>query len=234
MQLNKITNKTFFVLLLIVLSILIIGFIMKHKNVKTPATIALPSPIYKSNVSIEEALLKRRSVREYKDEPISLQQVSQLLWAAQGITSTIGLRTAPSAGALYPLEIYLIVGNVIGLAPGVYHYVPTIHMLELMSEGDKRNNLARAALAQNDVQHGSVDIVISAIYQKTTVKYGDRGKRYVYMEAGHAAENIYLQVISLGLGTVTIGAFDNSAVKSVLNLPSKEDPLYIMPVGKPA
>lgn len=236
MDLNKIiTKKTFFLLIiLLALSILIIGLIMKTNKVKNQITITLSVPIYKSQISIEEALQRRRSVREFKNEPITLQQVAQLLWAAQGITSKMGFRTAPSAGALYPLEIYLVSGNVTGLPAGIYHYVPANHVLELLNSGDKRKDLAHAALYQHDIQQGEADIVITADYRKTTAKYGSRGERYVYMEAGHAAENICLQVVSLGLGTVTIGSFDDAAVKSVLNVSTRENPLYIMPIGKPA
>lgn len=236
MHLNKVINKKILFLLIIflTLSILIIGLIVKITKIKSQITIKLPVPIYKSQISIEEALQQRRSVREFKDEPITFQQVAQLLWAAQGVTSKIGFRTAPSAGALYPLEIFLVSGNVTGLPAGVYHYIPANHVLELLNTGDKRKDLAQAAFYQHDVQQGKADIVITADYKKTTAKYGSRGERYVYMEAGHAAENIFLQVVSLGLGTVTIGSFDNAAVKSVLNLSEKEDPLYILPVGKPA
>lgn len=123
-------------------------------------------------------------------------------------------------------------GNVTGLPVGVYHYIPTNNVLELLNAGDKRKDLAHAALNQLNVQKGVADIVITADYKKTTAKYGSRGKRYVYMEVGHVAENICLQVVSLGLGTVPIGSFDDAAVKSVLNLSAKENPLYIMPIGQ--
>jgi SagB-type dehydrogenase family enzyme len=211
----------------------IVALNLKTRNMKPPITlIALPAPIYKSETSIEEALKWRRSIREFKGESITLQQISQLLWAAQGITSANGFRTAPSAGALYPLEIYLVSGNVTSLPAGVYHYSPVNHALELFIMGDKRRDLCRAAQKQVSVEQGAADIVIAANYKKTTVKYGSRGKRYVDMEAGHVAENVSLQLVSLRLGTVTIGAFDDSAVKSVLNLPHGEEPLYIMPIGK--
>lgn len=189
-------------------------------------------PIYKSETSIEEALKWRRSTREFKEESISLQQISQLLWAAQGITSANGFRTAPSAGAIYPLEIYLVSGSINNLPAGVYHYSPVNHALELLNIGDKRRDLWRAMQKQGNVKQGAADIVIAANYKKTTRKYGSRGTRYVDMEAGHVAENVGLQLVSLRLGTVTIGAFDDEAVKSVLNFPQEEVPLYIMPIGK--
>ncbi|MCS7119688.1 MAG: SagB/ThcOx family dehydrogenase [Nitrososphaerota archaeon] len=194
--------------------------------------IALPSPRYVSNVSVEEALLRRRSIRDYKAEPLTLHEVSQLLWAAQGITDERGLRTAPSAGALYPLEVYLVVGNVEGLDKGVYKYKPEGHRIIKVLDGDKREELSAAALGQAPVKNGAIDIVIAAVYERTTVKYGDRGIRYVHMEAGHAAQNIYLQSTALSLGTVTVGAFYDDQVKSVLRLPENEQPLYILPVGK--
>lgn len=193
--------------------------------------IKLPAPVYTSATSVEEALLRRRSVREYKNEPISLKDISQLLWAAQGITSEEGGRTAPSAGALYPLEIYLVSGNVTGLAPGVYHYLPADHSLDLIEEGDKRKLLYAGASLQVAVKNAAAVFVITAVYERTTVKYFERGKKYVHMEAGHASQNIYLQAVSLKLGTVAMGAFTDSLVKKILLLPKKEEPLYLMPVG---
>ena len=220
---------------------IVIGFILffnlspyklPREKMNVLAKVKLPDPIYNSKISIEETLKNRRSIRQYKNTSISIPQISQLLWAAQGITSPQGFRTAPSAGALYPLEIYLVSGNIQGLASGIYHYSPKEHALELLIKGDKRNALSDAALAQSDVQSGAADIIITAIYARTTNKYGERGERYVHMEAGHAAENICLQVVSLGLGTVTIGAFNDTEVQKLLKLPEGEYPLYIMPIGQ--
>jgi len=194
--------------------------------------IKLPEPRYDSNVSIEEALLKRRSIREYIGDPLTLQEVSQLLWAAQGITDLRGFRTAPSAGALYPLEVYVVVGHIENLAKGVYKYKPNEHELVKVLDGDKREELAKAALGQAWVKETAINLVITAVYKRTTVKYGDRGIRYVHMEAGHAAQNLCLQATAMDLGTVTIGAFYDEQVKEVLNLPEDEQPLYIIPVGK--
>jgi SagB-type dehydrogenase family enzyme len=195
------------------------------------AVIALPEPALDSGTSVEAALLERRSIREYRQAPLTLAQVGQLLWAAQGITASDGKRTAPSAGALYPLEVYAVIGNVDGLAPGVYRYRPDVHAIVKVLDGDSRRDLARVALNQTWVSEGAIDIVITAVYERTTGKYGERGIRYVHMEAGHASENIYLQAVALGLGMVTIGAFDDDDVKKVLSLPDNEAPLYIMPVG---
>lgn len=197
-----------------------------------PATLKLPEPRLKSEVSVEEAMLERRSVREYTDQPLTIEDASQLLWAAQGITAEWGGRTAPSAGALYPLELYLVVGNVTGLATGVYKYRPENHALVSVKDGDVRADLAAAALNQMAVKEGALEIVIAAAYERVTGKYGDRGVRYVHMEAGHAAQNICLQATALYLGTVTIGAFYDDRVESILSMPPDETPIYVIPVGK--
>ena len=195
--------------------------------------IKLPEPRYDSETSIEEALSTRRSIRAYKDELLTLAEVSQLLWAAQGITGPrIGFRTAPSGGALYPLEVYVVIGNVESVTKGVYKYKPHKHELVKVRDGDVRNELAAAALRQTCIGAGSIVIVFSAVYERTTQKYGDRGIRYVYMEVGHAAQNVFLQAVSLDLGTVTVGAFKDDKVKILLNMPNEEHPLYLMPVGK--
>mgnify|MGYP002260233258 CR=1 FL=1 len=195
-------------------------------------TIKLPEPKYHSDISIEEALLKRRSVRSFSDSPLTLSEVSQLLWAAQGITSPRGLRTAPSAGALYPLEIYIVAGNVDQLPDGVYHYMPAAHELVRVINGDKRTELCAAALGQTSVRNAAAVIVFAAVYERTTVKYGDRGMQYAYMEIGHAAQNVFLQAVQLNLGTVAIGAFNDDEVKKILKMPDREQPLYIMPAGR--
>ena len=195
-------------------------------------TIKLPEPQSDSDISIEEALLKRRSVRSFKDSPLTLAEVSQLLWAAQGTTSPRGLRTAPSAGALYPLEIYVVAGNVEDLPNGVYNYRPYKHELVRVAKGDKRIELCGAALGQTSVRNAAAVIVLSAVYERTTMKYGDRGMRYVHIETGHAAQNVFLQSVSLTLGTVVIGAFHDDAVKKILKMSDREQPLYIMPVGR--
>jgi len=195
--------------------------------------IKLPRPKYDSGTSIEEALLKRRSIREYKDEPLTLAEVSQLLWAAQGITEpSRGFRTAPSAGALYPLEVYVAVGNVEDVSEAVYRYKPREHELERRVTGDKRAELYDAALMQSSVKDAAIVIVFSAVYERTTGWYGERGIRYVHIEVGHAAQNVYLQAVSLNLGTVAIGAFRDDEVKEVIGMSDQEQPLYVMPVGR--
>jgi SagB-type dehydrogenase family enzyme len=203
-------------------------------NNSTPKIeITLPDPVFKSNTSVEEALLKRRSVRRYKDDPLEIKEISQLLWAAQGITSESGgARTAPSAGALYPLELYLVGGNINNLSPGIYLYHPLGHTLSLVAAGDMRESLTSAAHLQGSVNRSAAVIVIAAVYRRTTRKYGARGIRYVQLEAGHAAQNICLQAVSLQIGTVTIGSFTDSLVKKICNLPEDQEPLYLMPIGK--
>jgi len=197
-----------------------------------PTTFKLPAPRLESDVSLEETLVKRRSVREYVKAPLTLEEVSQLLWAAQGMTAPWGGRTAPSAGALYPLEVYLIVGEVDNLAPGIYKYKPERHELVKTRDEDVKAELAKAAVGQTWVKEGAVVIVIAGVYERTTKKYGDRGVRYVHMEAGHAAQNIYLQATALNLGTVAVGAFYDDRVKDILGMPGNEVPLYVIPVGR--
>lgn len=199
----------------------------------SPGTVKLPQPLFDGRISIEKALHERRSIREYLDLPVSLSELSQLLWAAQGTSGTGGRRTAPSAGALYPLELYVVAGNVSGLQPGIYLYKPERHELQKIASGDKRVELGRAARGQSAITDAAADLVIAAVYERTTIKYGERGNRYVHMEAGHAAGNVYLQAASLGLGTVAIGAFDDDGVKKAAELTVREQPLYIMPLGRP-
>jgi SagB-type dehydrogenase family enzyme len=194
--------------------------------------IKLPEPQHDSQVSLEQSLRERRSIRSYSGQPLTLEELSQLLWAAQGFTDPRGYRTAPSAGGLYPLELHIVAGEVDGLAAGVYRYQPDGHQLVKTLEGDKRAELAEAALGQEWVKEGAIAIVFAAVYQRTTVKYGERGIRYVHMEAGHAAQNLCLQATALGLGAVTVGAFYDKEVSQLLNLPAEEEPLYIIPVGK--
>jgi SagB-type dehydrogenase family enzyme len=181
---------------------------------------------------VEEALAERRSVRTYAGAPLSLEAVAQLLWAAQGITGSGGRRTAPSAGALYPLELYLAVGDVEGLAAGLYRYRPGAHELMLVKQEDVREALAEAALSQDWMQEGAIIIVITAVYERSMVKYGERGIRYTDMEAGHAAQNLYLQSEALEVGMVVVGAFHDEQVRSILALPEEETPLYLIPTGR--
>ncbi len=198
------------------------------------STILLPSPRHESRTSIEETLLTRRSVRTFTGDSLSISDAGQLLWAAQGITDPGGFRTAPSAGALYPLEVALVVKNVDGLKPGLYRYLPEGHQLRLLAEGEFSDPLSAAALLQPAVKNAPAVIVISAVPERTTIKYDARGMQYVFMEAGHAAQNVCLQAVALRLGTVTIGAFDEDRIVETLDLPEREIPLYLIPIGHPA
>jgi SagB-type dehydrogenase family enzyme len=193
--------------------------------------IPLPAAAFGQEMSVEEALKQRRSVREYSRDGLVLEDVSQLLWAAQGITGRRGFRAAPSAGALYPLEVYVVVGDVAGLSPGVYRYRPKKRDLVSVASGDRRKPLASAALGQSWVRRAPAVLLITGVYKRTMAKYGQRGRRYVHMEVGHAAQNVYLAATARGLGTVMVGAFDDNEVQEVLGLPTDHEPLGLMPVG---
>jgi SagB-type dehydrogenase family enzyme len=194
--------------------------------------IKLPQPVLDGRTSLEKALQERRSLRQYKNAPLPLADLSQLLWAAQGISGSGGRRTAPSAGALYPLELYIVTGNITGLSAGIYSYDPHKHELSRIAEDDVRSELSKAALGQASIKSAPAVLVLSAVYERTMVKYSERGIRYVHMEAGHAAQNVYLQAAALDLGTVVIGAFDDDGIRKVLHMAVREHPLYLMPVGK--
>jgi len=187
--------------------------------------ITLPSPDLKGEVTLEAAIANRRSIRSFNDAPLKLSEIGQLLWSAQGITNKRGFRAAPSAGALYPLELYVVSQD------GLFHYIPKGHKLQKISSEDLRPDLQSAALSQRSIGTAAVDIVVCAEYGRVGRKYGMRGVRYTHIEVGHAAENIMLQAVALGLGSVPIGAFNDKAVSKLLSLPKEEVPLYIIPVG---
>jgi len=197
------------------------------------AAVQLPDPRREGTISVEQALARRRSVRDFRTAPLPLASVGQLLWAAQGITNTRGDRTAPSAGALHPLEVYLVAGAVTGLEPGVYRYEPGRHQLLRVAAGDVRRDLARAALEQDWVADAPGILVLAGVYERSARKYGRRAPRYVHMEVGHAAQNVYLQAVALDLGTVLVGAFRDGQLARVLDLPAEVQPLGVMPVGQP-
>lgn len=193
--------------------------------------ISLSNPTLKGQKSFEEVLSTRRSRRSFKEGAITLKELSQILWASQGITSQDGKRTAPSAGALYPLEIYVVAGVVEGLEPGIYHYDAPNHKLIKVIDKDRRSelNLATGGGRRN-IENAPVSIIITTIYERTTKKYDQRGIRYVHIEAGAVCQNIYLQVESLNLSTFVMGAFDDAEVKKMLK--SEVEPILIMPIGK--
>jgi len=199
--------------------------------------IHLPSPARNGGIALAEALDGRRTIRSFAPRPLSLDQLSQLLWATYGVTDRrAGARTAPSAGALYPLDCYLAAGakGVEGLTAGVYHYLPLDHALEAMITGDKRREVARASLNQLWMAEAPVMVIITVEYQRTMGRYRERGRRYVHMEVGHAGENLFLQGVAIGLGAGIVGAFDDEAVAEALQLPARHEPLLICPVGYPA
>jgi SagB-type dehydrogenase family enzyme len=197
----------------------------------TARGVSLPAAPAKGAVSLEEALAHRHSVREFARGALTLAEVSRLAWAAQGANSNGG-RTAPSAGATYPLEVYLVAGNAEGMAAGVYHYVPAQHRLEWVADGDVREPLAVAALNQEWIGNAAMVVVIAAVYHRTTLRYGKRDERYVHMEAGHAAQNLLLEATALGLGATSVGAFNDAEVLRLMHLQDGAEPLYIVPVGR--
>jgi len=200
---------------------------MKRKSPESGEVRALPRPETKGSMGLEEAIAARRSVREFERQPLSDRQLSQLLWATQGITSADGLRAAPSAGALYPLELY------VATASGLYHYQPEHHALRVARTDDLRPAICRASLRQDAIREAPAVFVIAAVHARTAKKYGGApSRRYVDMEIGHAAQNLLLQAVALGLGGVPIGAFHEDRVQRVLGLPVSEAPLYLVPVGR--
>jgi SagB-type dehydrogenase family enzyme len=200
---------------------------------ETMNVIRLPEPCRNGGVSVEAVLQRRRSVREYAPQPINLAEAGQLLWAAQGCTTADGKRTAPSAGATFPLETYLVAGHVAGFAAGVYHYRPASHELVALVAGDLRPELAALSMNQECVRTGAVSIVFATVVARTAAKYGAGAAAYVDMEAGHAAQNVSLQAVALDLGSVMIGAFDEGALVNLLQLPADHRPRYYAIVGRP-
>ncbi|MEW6672277.1 MAG: SagB/ThcOx family dehydrogenase [Thermodesulfobacteriota bacterium] len=194
--------------------------------------IKLPQPRHDGKVSVEQALLRRRSVRDYPSDPLTVSEISQLLWSAQGLTGSSRYRTAPSAGALYPLEVFLAAGNVPEVDSGIYRYDPRRHAIVMTIAGDKRLELFRAGLSQGSILSAPAVIIFCAVFERVTGSYGRRGIQYVFMEAGHAVQNACLQAVSLGLGSVVIGAFDDHDVKRMMSLAPDEQPLLLLPVGR--
>ncbi len=204
---------------------------MQPQDDSTPlpqVTKALPQPRTAGSTSLEEALARRRSIRAFSSEPLSDDEIGQLLWAAQGLTAEGGRRTAPSAGALYPLELYAVTPD------GLWHYLPEDHALALLSGEDLRVALKGAALDQDAIGAAPLVVVVTGVVERTEARYGPgRALRYVQLEAGHAAHGLLLQAVALDLGAVPIGAFVDSEVARILGLPTDETPLYLLPVGHP-
>jgi SagB-type dehydrogenase family enzyme len=206
----------------------VIGHGMNQTKPGSAETMKLPAPSRQGRMSLEETMAGRRSVRQFTRVPLTERELSQLLLAAQGVTGPAGHRTAPSAGALYPLEIY------VAMSSGFYHYAPREHQLHRCSDRDLRPALYRAALEQEAITLAPAVFVIAAVYERTAQKYGEaRSPRYVHMEVGHAAQNLMLEAVALGLGTVAIGAFYDAQVQKALSLPAEHQPLYLIPAGHP-
>ncbi len=208
----------------------------QYKGYPGAKQIKLPEPAHKG-MPVEEAIKKRRSRRVYSGKPLTLSQLSQLVFAAQGVTGKSfgqALRTAPSAGALYPFNVYLVVNNIDGLKKGLYHYAVTEHALRLVKEGDFRKKIIKAGLDQRMLGDSGVTFVLTSIFDRVRHKYGERGYRYAYMESGHISQNISLQAVSLGLGSVTVGAFIDEAVNDLLGIDGVyEAAIYLHAVGVP-
>jgi SagB-type dehydrogenase family enzyme len=194
--------------------------------------INLPKPNQDGSMSLEKAITVRRSRRSFLPQSLTLEQISQLTWAAQGQDTSSSFRTAPSAGATYPLELFVVTGD------GLFHYLPAEHSLEKLTGQDLRADLASAAWGQEFIEAAPLTLVFAAEFSRTTNHYGKRGIRYVYMEAGHAAQNVHLQAETLGLGSVAVGAFDDASVSKVLSLPAVRrpaeknlEPVYMVTVG---
>jgi SagB-type dehydrogenase family enzyme len=215
---------------------------MDEMKKKENGRVKLPEPKYDGSMSVEKAIKNRRSVREYTGEALTLAEAGQFLWAAYGVTEPVtngpaflrgGLRAAPSAGARYPLEVYLIAGKVTGLAAGVYRYVSEEHALVRVQEGDLRGALCEAAYGQEWIREAPASLAITAIFERTTKKYGQRGsERYVWMDAGYLGENVYLQAQALGFGCCVAGAFSDDEVRKAMKLPENEAPVCLLAVGK--
>ncbi len=199
-----------------------------------PQRIALPRPHRDGSIAVESCIRRRRSVRGFRGQPLTESLVGQLLWAAQGVTSPDAKRAAPSAGALYPLELHVACGNVTSVMPGVYHYIVAQHELVPTAAGDVRERLAGATGGQEWIATASAVICIAAVFERTTAKYGGRGRVYVCLEAGHAAENLMLEAVALDLATTMVGALSDRHVARILRLDPAEIPLCLIPVGAPA
>ena len=190
--------------------------------------VSLPNPLKDGKTSLEAAFQRRRTVREFSDEPLAMEVISQLLWSAQGLTHDGYRRTAPSAGATYPLEMYLVNGD------GIFQYVTSDHTLLLTIEGDRRRDLHDASLEQEFILEAPATLVFTAVFARTEQRYGStRSPRYIHMEVGHAAQNVLLQAAALNLGAVPIGAFEDERVSQVMNLPADHVPLYMISIGHP-
>jgi SagB-type dehydrogenase family enzyme len=193
--------------------------------------VALPKPDLIGRMTLERALAMRRSVREYAPTPLTLREVSQILWAAHGITGPEGKRTTPSARAVYPLQVWLVANDVTGLAPGIYCYSPADHALELVAAGDHRAAIAAAASGQKAVEQASAVVAVVGDSVLAAEKFHGRATAWLAMEAGFVVQNVYLEATATSLGTVMVGGFQDAAARQALGLPAKMVPLGFMPLG---
>jgi SagB-type dehydrogenase family enzyme len=208
-----------------------------YKTYPAAARIALSQPQVVGGAPVWEVILQRRSVRQYRNEPLAEAHLSQLLWAAQGLTASqegYRLRAAPSAGALYPVETYIVVHDVVGVASGIYHYAVEAHALEQLRTGDFRRSVARAALDQGMAARANVVFVWTAVFERSKWKYRQRAYRYIYLDAGHIAQNVALGAVALGLGSCQIGALYDDEANELLDVDGvEESTIYMTTVGRP-
>lgn len=218
-------KKSIYLAAVVVILLLIFALIYMYGGFSM-TTVKLPQPQTNSTFPLDQALKARRSVRDFQAKELTSEQISTLLWAADGITDTAtGFRSAPSAGALYPIDIYVIKHD------GIWLYTPNKNTLKLVKSGDFRPQLADAALGQNAITSASTDVVLVAQLDRIKPKYAERSLQYCYLEAGHIAQNLALQAVALDLATVPIGAFNDSQVNKILELGNEQNTLYIIPIG---
>ncbi len=191
-------------------------------------SVQLPEPRHSGPLSLEEAIRTRRSIREFRVAPLTEDEISQLLWATQGITGDQGYRAAPSAGAFYPLEVYVLTCD------GLDHHEVEAHALRRVAAGDMRAELRAVCFDQSCITSAPAVFVFTAVYDRTCREYGSRGRMYVHMDVGHAAQNLLLQAEAMGLAGVPVAAFDPAEVARILSLPAEEDAVYLVPVGRSA
>jgi SagB-type dehydrogenase family enzyme len=214
--------------------IMVLGMTLFHvSGARGAEAIKLPPRVKTGGMPLAAALELRRTVRNFASRPLDLGQISQLLWSADGTSDSRGLRTSPSAGATYPLDLYLVVGErgVKDLPTGVYHYQVAAHALIPVAPGDVRTAVARACLRQSWMAQAPVLVVITGEYRRCTARYGERGVRYTHMEVGNVSQNLFLAAEALGLGAGIVGAFEDQALARTMKLPPAHEPLLVMPVG---
>lgn len=218
-------------LLLLILLLGLLGYFFKPRQ--TLHVVQLPLPRYDSPVSVEKALRLRQSTRLFEKSSVSIQELSQLLWSAQGIGNRHGYRTSPSAGALFPIELYVLVRRGEGVYPGFYHYIPNKHHLEISTNSIDEEKLFMASYKQSWVKNAPILIVIASDTNRTAQKYHVKAFQYASMESGHVAQNMMLQSVSLGLGIVGVGAFDEQEIKQIFDIHTL-DVMYLICIGHPS